>query len=140
MKIPKLKYYYYALNATDYQEFERTRTVQPNSRTTLNPATGVVTQSQPFLYLYATAATADTRYRQLNHHLHYPVYVLRIPREYIRRDLLTSGPDTAGMWILDQTILLPHCGVERFELEPDSVVQAEIVARSRPLKITIPIT
>ena len=139
MKIPKLKFFYYALNETDYQEFERTRTVQPNSRTTLNPATGVVTSTQPFLYFYASATVADTRYRQLNHWASAPVYVLRIPREYVRRDHMTTGPDDRGMWIYDQPILLPHCGVERFELQPETPVQAEVVASSRPLKIVIPV-
>ena len=139
MKIPKLKFFYYALNETDYGEFERTRTVTPNSRTTLNPATGVVTTTQPFLYFYASATVADTRYRQLNHWASAPVYVLRIPREYVLRENLTTAPDPRGMWIYSQPILLPHCGVERFELEPDSAVQAEMVASSRPLKIVIPV-
>ena len=139
MKIPKLKFFYYALNETDYGEFERTRTVRPNSKTTLNPATGQISASQPFLYFYSTASIADTRYRQLNHHLHYPVFVLRIPREYVLRTNLTSAPDPRGMWIYSEPILLPHCGVERFELEPEQLVSAEVVASSRPLKVVIPV-
>ena len=139
MKIPKLKFFYHALNESDYQEFERTRTVTPNLKTTLNPATGIITNTTPLLYLYSQAATADTRYRQLNHYQHYPVWVLRIPREYVIRGNLTSAPDPRGMWIYSEPILLPHCGVERFELKPDSAVQAEVVASSRPLKIVIPV-
>ena len=139
MKIPKLKNYYLAMNETDYQEFEHTRTIQPQRKTTLNPATGRL--STALLYLYSRPATADTRYRQLNNYGHWPVYVLRIPREFIRRESLESAPDPAGMWIYSEAILLPHCGVERFELDPDAVNPPPvIIASSRPNMITIPVT
>ena len=140
MKIPKLKYYYLAMSETDYKTFEQTQTIQPVRKTTLNPATGQMTT--PFMYLYSRPATADTRYRQLNNYQHYPVYVLRIPREYVRRESLTSAPDPAGMWIYSDPILLPHCGVERFELDPAAIpeVQATVVASSKPRMITIPVT
>jgi len=142
MKLPKLKYYYYALNSTDYAEFERTRIVMPNSRTTLNPATGVITEIPPFLYFYSSPGVADTRYRQLNHHEHHPVYVLRIPAALVDRGNLTSAPDPRGMWIYSQPIAVPHCGVELFELDPDSMpVQAQIMASSRqPHMISLDIT
>ena len=139
MKIPKLKYYYYAMSEPDYREFEQTRRIQPRRMTTMNPQTGVMTT--PFLYFYSRPATADTRYRQINHYQHYPVYVLRIPREYVRRESLTPAPDPAGMWIYDADILLPHCGVERFELDPDTVNPPPVViASSRRNMISIPIT
>ena len=140
MKIPKLKYYYMAMSETDYQEFEKTRRIEPLRRTTLNPATGQMTT--PFMYLYSRPSTADTRYRQLNNYAHYPVYVLRIPREYVRRESLTPAPDPAGMWIYHDAILLPFCGVERFELDPDRMpeVQATVVASSKRNMISIPIT
>lgn len=123
MKKPKLKYYYYALNQANYEEFERTRIVQP----------------RPLLYFYSTAGVADTRYRQLNHHTH-SVFVLRIPREYVPRDLLVTGPDALGMWILAEPILLPHCAVERFELDTSVPVPVEmvVVATNKPIKIVIP--
>jgi hypothetical protein len=46
------------------------------------------------------------------------------------------------MWIYDAAILLPFCGVERFELDPDRMpeVQATVVASSRRNMISIPIT
>jgi hypothetical protein len=139
MKIPKLKNYYLAMNETDYREFEKTRCIEPVRRTTLNPATGQLTTA--FLYFYSRPATADTRYRQLNNYQHLPVYVLRIPREYVRRESLTPAPDPAGMWIYSAAILLPHCGVERFELDPDAVNPPPVVvASSRPNMITIPVT
>jgi hypothetical protein len=94
-----------------------------------------------FLYFYSRPATADTRYRQLNNYQHLPVYVLRIPREYVRRESLTPAPDPAGMWIYSAAILLPHCGVDRFELYPDAVNPPPVVvASSRPNMITIPVT
>ena len=138
MKNPKLKYYYYAMNETDYEEFEQTRTIQPRRTTTLNPATGLMTT--PFMYFYSRPTTADTRYRQLNHYQHYPVWVLRIPRESVQRELLTPAPDPAGMWIYQQPIVLPHCGVERFELDPDQPVEMTVVASSKPHMISIAIT
>ena len=127
------------MNETDYEEFARTRRIEPVRKTTLNPATGQMTT--PFMYLYSRPATADTRYRQLNNYAHYPVYVLRIPREYVRRESLTSAPDPAGMWIYHDPILLPFCGVERFELDPAAVNPPPVVvASSRPRMISIPIT
>ena len=128
MKIPKLKYYYLAMSETDYREFEQTRRIEPVRKTTLNPATGRL--STALLYLYSRPATADTRYRQLNNYGHWPVYVLRIPREYIRRESLESAPDPAGMWIYSDAIVLPHCGVERFELDPEAVNPAPVVVAS----------
>ena len=126
------------MNEADYQEFEQTRTIQPVRRTTLNPATGQMTT--PFMYLYSRPATADTRYRQLNNYQHWPVYVLRIPREYVARQSLTSAPDPAGMWIYHDPILLPFCGVERFELDPDAAIQTQVIASSKGKMISIPIT
>jgi len=126
------------MNEADYQEFEQTRTIQPVRRTTLNPATGQMTT--PFMYLYSRPATADTRYRQLNNYQHWPVYVLRIPREYVARQSLTSAPDPAGMWIYHDPILLPFCGVERFELDPDAAIQTQVIASSKGNMISIPIT
>ena len=139
MKIPKLKYYYLAMNETDYEEFARTRRIEPVRKTTLNPVTGLMTT--PFMYLYSRPATADTRYRQLNNYQHYPVYVLRIPREYVQRESLTPAPDPAGMWIYGDPILLPFCGVERFELDPNAVNPPPVViASSSRNMISIPIT
>ncbi len=139
MKIPKLKYYYLAMNESDYEEFARTRMIKPQRKTTLNPVTGRL--STALMYLYSRPATADTRYRQLNNYGHWPVYVLRIPREYIQRESLTPAPDPAGMWIYGDEILLPHCGVERFELDPAAVnPEPVVVASSSRRMITIPIT
>jgi hypothetical protein len=142
MRIPKLKYYYYALNETDYQEFERTRRVVPNSKTTLNLATGTMTTTEPFLYFYARPAVADTRYRQLNRYQHHPVWVLRIPADLVNRGRLTPAPDPEGMWIYSDPISIPHCAVERFELAPETeVVTTQIIAKSgQASMISIPIT
>ena len=128
------------MSEPDYREFEQTRTIQPRRMTTMNPQTGVMTT--PFLYFYSRPATADTRYRQINHYQHYPVYVVRIPREYVRRESLTPVDDPAGMWIYSEAIVLPHCGVERFELDPDAVNPAPVVvaSSSRRNMISIAIT
>ena len=124
MKIPKLKYYYVALNSNDYEEFELTRQV---------PA-------RPVLYLYARPTVADTRFRQLTHSID-TVYVLRIPSDLVPRSQLTAAPDPEGMWIYSQSIALPHCGVERFEIDTtvEPPVEMITVATSRPMKIVIPV-
>jgi hypothetical protein len=126
MKIPKLKYYYLALNATDYELFESTRQVRPN----------------PLLYLYARPTVADTRYRQLKRQYSGSVYVLRIPAALIPRRRLVPAPDAQGMWILDTAIAIEHCAVERFDQDTSVEVADQMVSVgsiATPLNISIPV-
>ena len=127
MKLPKLKYYYMALNEPDYRKFETTRQLLVNQAATINVLTGQVVQSQPFHYLYAQPTVADTRYRQLKNHTQ-AVYVLRIPASIIPRKQLETTTDPAGMWLCRADLAIQHCGVELFELAP---AEGEIVATSK---------
>ena len=127
MKIPKLKYYYYAMNPKNYERFETTRQLLINEPSEINIATGQVSRPIPFHYLYSQPTVADTRYRQLNHHLG-SVYVLRIPASIIPRSQLEATADPRGMWLCRANLAIQHCGVELFELAP---AEGEIVATSK---------
>ena len=118
MRIPKLKNFYLALLAKDYQEFTTTRCVAVGGAVTVNPVTGVVTQPRQWHLLSASAALADTRIRQLTQH-EGTVWVLRIPRELVPREHLKPVPDDRNMWLCTQSFVVPHCGVEQFELAPE---------------------
>jgi len=137
MKIPKLKFFYHALNESDYEEFCRTRTIQARTQATMNLATGIITNTTRLMYFYSSAGVADTRYRQVNHYQHHPVWVLRVPRECMTTSRLISAPDPRGMWISEDPITVPHCAVERFELAPDAPIQTQTLARSQPHMITL---
>ena len=131
MKIPKLKYYYYALNQADYDQFEQSRQLLINQPATINVATGQVSKVIPFHYLYSQPTVADTRYRQLNSWTA-TVYVLRIPAHIIPRAHLTATEDPRGMWLCRSNLSIAHCGVEAFELDPtEPEVKFEVFATSR---------
>ena len=131
MKIPKLKYYYLALNPKNYERFETTRQLLINEPSEINIATGQVSRPIPFHYLYSQPTVADTRYRQLNHHLG-PVYVLRIPAAIVPRKTLEPTEDPRGMWLCRANLAIESCAVECFELDPtEPEVKYEVIARSR---------
>lgn len=127
-KLPKLKYYYHALKESDYQEFERTRQLLVKQPARIDIATGRVTESPPFLFLYSKPTVADTRYRQVNGWPH-SVYVLRIPAALIPRRMLSAQDDPEGMWLCGANLSIEHCGVERFEFQV--VPQGKIFASSK---------
>jgi hypothetical protein len=131
MRIPKLKYYYHALNPADYKQFEQSRQLLINQPATINMATGQVSRVIPFHYLYSQPTTADTRYRQLNSWTS-TVYVLRIPAHIIPRAHLESTEDPRGMWLCRANLSIAHCGVEAFELATQvPEVKYQIVASSK---------
>ena len=112
MKQPKLKAYYTALNAREYQEFETTRQLEISRTVSINPLTGAVT-GRRYVHLAATAELADTEYRQRTGYQH-SVWVLRVPADHIRRDQLEPSGDQ--VWVSSNTLHLPQCGVIRFDL------------------------
>jgi len=131
MKIPKLKYYYLAMSEPAYRAFESTRQLLINQPATIDIKTGRVSAVIPFHYLYSQPTVADTRYRQINHHMH-TVYVLRIPAAIIPRHSLEATEDPRGMWLCRANLSIAHCAVEAFELAPQAFeVRAEIVATSK---------
>jgi len=131
MKLPKLKYYYYAMNPKNYQRFETTRQLLINEPAEINIATGQVSKPVPFHYLYSQPTVADTRFRQLNNWWD-SVYVLRIPASIIPRSQLEATEDPRGMWLCRANLAIESCAVECFELAPETFeVRAEIVATSK---------
>ena len=115
MKLPKLKYYYYACNETEYAEFERTRRIE-TSPLEFDMATGGMS-GRPYLTLCATAGLADDLVRQ--HYRHDgAVFVLRIPRELVDRRCLK--PRDADVYHYSASLEIDHCGVYRYDLDKSS--------------------
>jgi len=100
----------------NYQDFERTRAIHIQPQATIDIATGAVS-GQTCVYLSSTAATADDHYRD-QFDTRESVYVLRIPSEYVLRHQLVDT-DRPCVWEYRRSMLIPHCGVERFDLDTD---------------------
>lgn len=114
MKQPKLKYYYIAMAAGNYQDFAQSRSITISPQATIDLETGRVT-GQTLVYIAATANLADDNYRDL-YKTAEDLYVLRIPRECIDRHQLISTA-REGIWEYRRSILVPHCGVEKFAVD-----------------------
>ena len=114
MRRPKLKYYYCAMAEGNYRDFESSRAIRCAPQATIDINTGAVT-GQSFVYLCESGSCADDNYRDL-YKTSEPLFILRIPAEYVHRHDLR---DTAksGVWEYRRSMLIPHCGVERFELD-----------------------
>jgi len=135
MRLPKLKYYYYAMNPESYKRFETTRQLLINEPSEINISTGQVSRPTPFHYLYSQPTVADTRFRQLNNWRD-SVYVLRIPAAIVPRKTLEATDDPRGMWLCRANLAIESCAVECFELAPETFeVRAEIVATSKRPRI-----
>ena len=117
MKIPKLKYYYFAMNPDEYRDFESNRTILVMPTTVIDVETGrIFARTQ--LMLSGSAAVADTQFRRANEY-HGSVYVLRIPRECVDRSQLESLGNNC--WQYRRSITVDHCGVDRFDLDTTKV-------------------
>ena len=114
MRQPKLKAYYTALNAREYQEFETTRQLEISRTVSINPLTGAVS-GRRYIHLAATAELADTEFRQRTGYQH-SVWVLRVPANAVDRTKLEPTA-TDQVWVSSNTLHLPHCGVIRFDLK-----------------------
>ncbi len=113
MKQPKLKAYHTALTAAEYQAFEQSRSIEVSRQVTINPLTGAVS-GRRYIYLAATAETADTEFRQRTGYQH-SVWVLRVPAAAVdRSELVATAHDQ--VWVSSHSLHLPHCGVLRFDL------------------------
>lgn len=113
MKLPKLKYYYYAMSSDAYIDFAVKRTLEVSATISIDLATGTVTGTTQ-LCLGDSTTVIDDHFRQ-THHWTKPVYVLRIPRELINKKSLKKIAD--HLYEYRATLNIPHCGVERLELE-----------------------
>ena len=112
MKQPKLKAYYTAMSATEYKEFEQSRSIEVSTQVTINPLTGAVS-GRRYIHLAATPELADTDYRARTGRQD-SVWVLRVPASQIDRSQLTAQGEQ--VWVASHSLHLPHCGVTRFDL------------------------
>jgi hypothetical protein len=116
MKLPKLKYYYYAMSSDAYIDFATTRRLNVDATLTINVATGVVT-GVTILVLADSTTEIDNHFRRA-HNWTQPVYVLRIPSHLVDRKYLKRVNE--HLYEYKNSLTIEHCGVERFELA-DSV-------------------
>lgn len=115
MKLPKLKYYYYAMTSDAYIDFATTRQLEVNPTLTIDVLTGTVT-GRTLLVLADSTQEIDDHFRRA-HNWTKPVYVLRIPRELVDRKYLHRASD--HLYEYRASLHIPHCGVERLELARD---------------------
>ena len=113
MRIPKLKYYYYAMTSDAYIDFACRRELDVNAALTIDLLTGQITKRDR-LILAASTALADEEFRQRQNGYTAPVYILRIPRELILRPHLVRLSDNLYQYL--RSLRIEHCGVERIEL------------------------
>ena len=112
MKLPKLKYYYYAMSSDAYIDFVTSRQLNVDATLTINVMTGRVTGTT-ILVLADSTKEIDEHFRRA-HNWVKPVYVLRIPSELVVRKHLKRVTD--HLYEYKACITIEHCGVERFEL------------------------
>lgn len=113
MKIPKLKYYYFAMSPEEYSDFETNRSILVHDQAVIDIETGKILNRSRLL-LCGSVPQADTQFR-LNTGSGGSVYVLRIPGESVDRSQLVSvGPNA---WHYGRSITVPHCGVERIDVD-----------------------
>lgn len=116
MKLPKLKYYYYAMSSDAYIDFAVKRQLEVTPTLTIDVLTGTVT-GRTLLVLADSTAEIDDHFRRA-HNWTKPVYVLRIPGDLINKQKLKRVTD--HLYEYKDSLTIPHCGVERFELKEDS--------------------
>jgi hypothetical protein len=112
MKLPKLKYYYYAMTSDAYIDFATTRRLNVDATLSINVLTGVVTGTT-ILVLADSTTEIDDHFRRA-HNWTKPVYVLRIPAALIDRKYLKRAGE--HLYEYKNSLTIEHCGVERFEL------------------------
>jgi hypothetical protein len=114
MRLPKLKYYYYAMSSDAYIDFATTRQLEVNPTLNIDVLTGAVT-GRTMLVLADSTREIDDHFRRA-HNWTKPVYVLRIPAELVDRKYLKRASE--HLYEYKNSLTIPHCGVERFELAP----------------------
>jgi hypothetical protein len=112
MRLPKLKYYYYAMSSDAYIDFAVTRQLNVDAALTINVLSGQVTGTT-ILVLADSTKEIDEHFRRAHNWVR-PVYVLRIPAELVVRKHLKRAGD--HLYEYKACLIIEHCGVERFEL------------------------
>jgi hypothetical protein len=118
MKLPKLKYYYYAMTSDAYIDFAVRRQLEVSPTLTIDVLTGTVS-GRTQLILGAQTILVDEYFRAQHKNYAQPLYVLRISHTCIdRKHLKPIAPD---LFSYSQTLTIDHCGVERIELAAQPV-------------------
>jgi len=112
MKLPKLKYYYYAMSSDAYIDFAVKRRLEVSATLSIDVLTGQVTGTT-MLVLADSTKEIDEHFRRA-HNWTKPVYVLRIPADLIDRKYLKRVDP--HLYEYKDSLTIEHCGVERFEL------------------------
>jgi hypothetical protein len=115
MKTPKLKYYYHALSIEEYAQFETTRRIEVTGSIVYDIVTNQMT-GRTWCMLTGAAVSCDQEYRERTKSWA-PVLVLRIPSELVDRGLLRPVPGQILVYQYAGSLLIPHCGVERIEID-----------------------
>jgi hypothetical protein len=111
MKLPKLKYYYYAMTPAAYAVFEASRQLVVSPELTIDIVTGTVSGTT-ILVLADTGTEIDQHFRRA-HSWTGSVMVLRIPRDLVSRNHLKRVHD--HLYEYKDSLTIQHCGVERFD-------------------------
>lgn len=114
MKIPKLKYFYYAMTSDAYIDFAVRREIDVDPAVSIDLLTGAVT-GRTHLHLCSGVDLADSHFRLQHNNYKQPVYVLRIPGNLVDRKYMEPVAD--GIWTYKHSMRIEHCGVERVELD-----------------------
>lgn len=131
MKLPKLKYYYYAMTSDAYIDFATRRVLEVDATLKIDLLTGAVTGTTQ-LILSPGTMVADQDFRARHNNYTQPVYVLRIPAALIdRHRVVQIAPN---QFAYTQTLRIDHCGVERIEYDPASAVNSAKVIDTAELK------
>lgn len=112
MRLPKLKYYYYAMTSDAYIDFATRRVLDVEPTVKIDLLTGAVT-GRTMLVLADSTKEIDDHFRRAHNWLK-PVYVLRIPADLVDRKHLKRVTD--HLYEYKASLTIEHCGVERFEL------------------------
>lgn len=111
MRLPKLKYYYYAMSSDAYIDFAVSRKLNVDATVSIDLLTGRVTGTT-LLVLADSTTAADEHFRAALNWVK-PVYVLRIPSDLVVRKHLKRV--TPHLYEYKDSLTIEHCGVERFE-------------------------
>ena len=117
MRLPKLKYYYYAMTPAAYAAFETSRELAVSPRLTIDVITGTVSGTT-ILVLADTGTEIEQHFRRAHPTWTSGVMVLRIPADLVDRKHIKRVHE--HLYEYAKTITIEHCGVERFDIA-DSV-------------------
>jgi hypothetical protein len=117
MRLPKLKYYYYAMTPAAYAAFETSRQLVVSPRLTIDIVTGQVSGTT-ILVLADTGTEIEQHFRRAHPTWSDGVMVLRIPSDLVVRKHIKRVNE--HLYEYAKSITIKHCGVERFDIA-DSV-------------------